>query len=167
MRRTKATLIYRRTKNLRAVQLLLRLSKLESTVRFLGIEVDGALEIAERTAIRGALQWPLLARCLGRSIQRSCVKSVGISAFGRCTEPLARWSLVGGCWLLVDGDGSRADVVRRGNRPQSRQVHHHERTPSNGLTFAPAHARVHVLAQTRAEVAKRLHPSRVPVHCLP
>ena len=43
MRRTKATLIYRRTKNLRAVQLLLGHSKLESTVRYLGIEVDDAL----------------------------------------------------------------------------------------------------------------------------
>ena len=47
MRRTKATLIYRRTKNLRAVQLLLGHTKLESTVRYLGIEVDDALEIAE------------------------------------------------------------------------------------------------------------------------
>ena len=44
MRGTKATLIYRRTKNLRAVQLLLGNSKLESTVRYLGIEVDDALE---------------------------------------------------------------------------------------------------------------------------
>ena len=49
MRRTKATLIYRRTKNLRAVQLLLGHNKLESTVRYLGIEVDDALEIAEQT----------------------------------------------------------------------------------------------------------------------
>lgn len=47
LRRTKATLIYRRTKNLRAVQLLLGHSKLESTVRYLGIEVDDALEISE------------------------------------------------------------------------------------------------------------------------
>jgi site-specific recombinase XerD len=47
MRRTKATLIYKRTKNLRAVQLLLGHSKLESTVRYLGIEVDDALEISE------------------------------------------------------------------------------------------------------------------------
>ena len=47
MRRTKATLIYRKTKNLRAVQLLLGHTKLESTVRYLGIEVDDALEIAE------------------------------------------------------------------------------------------------------------------------
>ena len=51
MRRTKPTLIYRRTKNLRAVQLLLGHNKLESTVRYLGIEVDDALEIAEQTEI--------------------------------------------------------------------------------------------------------------------
>jgi len=51
MRRTKATLIYRRTKNLRAVQLLLGHSKVESTVRCLGIEVDDALEISEQTEI--------------------------------------------------------------------------------------------------------------------
>jgi integrase len=51
MRRTKATLIYRRTMNLRAVQLLLGHSKLESTVRYLGIEVDDALEISEQTEI--------------------------------------------------------------------------------------------------------------------
>lgn len=51
MRRTKATLIYKRTKNLRAVQLLLGHSKLESTVRYLGIEVDDALEISEQTEI--------------------------------------------------------------------------------------------------------------------
>lgn len=48
-RRTKAALIYRRTKNLRAVQLLLGHTKLESTVRYLGIEVDDALEISEQT----------------------------------------------------------------------------------------------------------------------
>ena len=51
MRRTKPTLIYRRTKNLRAVQLLLGHSKLESTVRYLGIEVDDALEMAEQTEV--------------------------------------------------------------------------------------------------------------------
>ena len=49
LRRTKASLIYRRTKNLRAVQLLLGHTKLESTVRYLGIEVDDALELAEAT----------------------------------------------------------------------------------------------------------------------
>lgn len=48
MRRTKASLIYRRTRNLRAVQLLLDHMKLESTVRHLGIEVDDAFEIAEQ-----------------------------------------------------------------------------------------------------------------------
>ena len=51
MRRTKASMIYRRTKNLRAVQLLLGHSKLENTVRYLGIEVDDALEMAEQTEI--------------------------------------------------------------------------------------------------------------------
>src|SRR3984893_7031857 len=48
LRRTKATLTYRRTGNLRAVQLLLGHTKIESTVRYLGIEVDDALAIAER-----------------------------------------------------------------------------------------------------------------------
>jgi integrase len=51
MRRTKASLIYKRTKNLRVVQLLLGHSKLESTVRYLGIEVDDALEMAEQTEV--------------------------------------------------------------------------------------------------------------------
>lgn len=51
LRRTKPTLIYRRTKNLRAVQLLLGHRKLESTVRYLGIEVEDALEIAEQTEV--------------------------------------------------------------------------------------------------------------------
>lgn len=49
LRRTKATLIYRRTKNLRAVQLLLGHRKLESTVRYLGIDLDDALELSEQT----------------------------------------------------------------------------------------------------------------------
>jgi len=51
MRRTKASLIYRRTKNIRAVQLLLGHTKLESTVRYLGIEVEDALELSEQTEI--------------------------------------------------------------------------------------------------------------------
>jgi integrase len=51
LRRTKATLIYRRTKNLRAVQLLLGHTKLESTMRYLGIEIDDALEISEQTEV--------------------------------------------------------------------------------------------------------------------
>src|SRR5262249_38943348 len=49
--RTKATLIYRRTGNLRAVQLLLGHTKIESTVRYLGIEVDDALTIAEQVDV--------------------------------------------------------------------------------------------------------------------
>src|SRR3974390_2657018 len=48
LRRTKASLIYRRTGNLRAVQLLLGHRKIESTVRYLGIDVDDALAIAEQ-----------------------------------------------------------------------------------------------------------------------
>jgi integrase len=51
LRRTKATLIYRRTGNLRAVQLLLGHAKLESTVRYLGIEVEDALAIAEQVDV--------------------------------------------------------------------------------------------------------------------
>jgi integrase len=51
LRRTKATLIYKRTKNIRAIQLLLGHTKLESTVRYLGIEVDDALELSEQTEI--------------------------------------------------------------------------------------------------------------------
>ena len=51
MRRSKASLIYRRTKNLRAVQILLGHTKMESTVRYLGIEVDDALEMAEQTEV--------------------------------------------------------------------------------------------------------------------
>tara|TARA_B110001454_G_C12550193_1_gene363230 strand:- start:450 stop:605 length:156 start_codon:yes stop_codon:yes gene_type:complete len=51
MRRTKASLIYKKTKNLRAVQILLGHTKLESTVRYLGVEVYDALELSEATDI--------------------------------------------------------------------------------------------------------------------
>jgi integrase len=51
LRRTKATLIYRRTGNLRAVQLLLGHTKIESTVQYLGIDVDDALAIAEQVDV--------------------------------------------------------------------------------------------------------------------
>jgi site-specific recombinase XerD len=51
IRRTKASLIYRWTKKIRAVQLLLGHSKLESTVWYLGIEVEDALELSEQTEI--------------------------------------------------------------------------------------------------------------------
>jgi len=51
LRRTKATLIYRKTGNLRAVQLLLGHTKVDSTVRYLGVELDDALSIAEKMDI--------------------------------------------------------------------------------------------------------------------
>jgi len=51
LRRTKASLIYKRTQNIRAIQLLLGHTKLESTVRYLGIEVDDVLEMAEQTEV--------------------------------------------------------------------------------------------------------------------
>ena len=51
MRRTKAAQIYRKTGNLRAVQLLLGHTKLESTVRYLGIDVDDALSISEQVEL--------------------------------------------------------------------------------------------------------------------
>ena len=51
MRRTKVTQIYRKTGNLRAVQLLLGHTKLERTVRYLGIEIDDALNIAEQVEL--------------------------------------------------------------------------------------------------------------------
>ncbi len=51
IRRTKATLIYRRTGNMRAVQLLLGHMKIESTVRYLGVEVDDALDLAEKVDV--------------------------------------------------------------------------------------------------------------------
>jgi site-specific recombinase XerD len=47
MRRAKVSLLYKKTGNLRACQLLLGHTKLESTVRYLGVEVDGALELSE------------------------------------------------------------------------------------------------------------------------
>ena len=51
LRRTKASLIYKATGNLRAIQILLGHSKIENTVRYLGIDVDDALSLAEATEI--------------------------------------------------------------------------------------------------------------------
>ena len=61
MGRTKAALNYRRTKNLRTVQALRGHTKIESTVRYLGIDVDDALEMAEQTEVSlGAVFWDWL-----------------------------------------------------------------------------------------------------------
>ncbi len=51
LRRTKASIIYKATGNLRAVQILLCPAKIESTVRYLGVDVEDALELAERTEV--------------------------------------------------------------------------------------------------------------------
>ena len=51
MRRTKASLIYKATGNLRAVQILLGHANIENTVRYLGVDIDDAITLAERTEI--------------------------------------------------------------------------------------------------------------------
>jgi integrase len=78
LRRTKATPIYRRTGNLRAVQLLLGHTKIESTVRYLGIEVDDALAIAEQVDVRNT--WAEQTCSARPLVTRSCHR----------TKPLAR-----------------------------------------------------------------------------
>jgi hypothetical protein len=80
MRRTKAAQIYRKIGNLRAVQLLPGHTKLESTVRYLGIEVDDALNIAEQIELQSSTTgicpcrklnltsgWSLLSQGVGSS----------------------------------------------------------------------------------------------------
>ncbi len=51
LRRTKASIIYKATGNLRAVQILLGLAKIDSTVPYLGVDVEATLELAERTEV--------------------------------------------------------------------------------------------------------------------
>ncbi|MFP5078669.1 tyrosine-type recombinase/integrase [Rhizobium sp. YIM 134829] len=51
LRRTKAAMIYKATGNLRAIQILLGHTKIENTVRYLGVDIEDALELAERTEI--------------------------------------------------------------------------------------------------------------------
>lgn len=58
LRRTKASIIYRATGNLRAVQILLGHSKIENTVRYLGIDVEDALALAENTEVLAPCLWP-------------------------------------------------------------------------------------------------------------
>jgi integrase len=85
LRRTKATLIYRRTGNLRAVQLLLGHTKIESTVRYLGIEVDDAIAIAEQVDILGVRA----GRNRSAPGYISWVRDVGY--FGRVRRNSGRW----------------------------------------------------------------------------
>jgi site-specific recombinase XerC len=51
LRRTKASIIYKATGNLRAVQILLGHAKIDSTVCYLGVDVEDALKLAERTEV--------------------------------------------------------------------------------------------------------------------
>ena len=51
LRRTKPSMIYKRTGNLRAIQLLRGHTKLESTIRYLGVDIEDALELSEQTDI--------------------------------------------------------------------------------------------------------------------
>jgi site-specific recombinase XerD len=51
LRRTKASMIYKATGSLRAIQILLGHSKIEKTVRYLGVDIENALLLAERTEI--------------------------------------------------------------------------------------------------------------------
>jgi len=90
LKRTKATLIYRRTGNLRAGQLLLGHTKIESTVRYLGIEVDDALAIAEQmmSDVCSALRQPPLRATSGL---------MHCSKWAHSISPLARASTVHRC----------------------------------------------------------------------
>ena len=51
LRRTKASIIYKATGNIRAIQILLGHSKIENTVRYLGVDIEDALALAEKTEI--------------------------------------------------------------------------------------------------------------------
>jgi site-specific recombinase XerC len=51
LRRTKASIIYKQTGNLRAVQILLGHTKIESTIRYLGVDIEDALALAEGTEV--------------------------------------------------------------------------------------------------------------------
>lgn len=81
MRRTKASLIYRKTKNLRAVQILLGPTKLESTVRYLGIEVESANSGPAHPAARTAWVEPIanIARRVSSEGHRPHAFAPGVS----------------------------------------------------------------------------------------
>ena len=106
LRRTKATLIYRRTGNLRAVQILLGHTKIESTVRYLGIEVDDALAIAEQIDI-----WPT---------EQSWAAALPVTRLKRAKEPVN---------AQEEADPRRGLSEPHYARRQRR--HHRERRPNN------------------------------------
>src|SRR3546814_20989814 len=103
MRRTKVSLIYRRTRNLRAVQLLLGHTKLESTVRYLGHR--SRRRSGNRRADRG-----LITRVAGRRVRRRPAAS------GR-KRPAARTSGVQGKSGSVSVDlGGRRIIKKKKNK---------------------------------------------------
>src|SRR3546814_8124590 len=76
LRRTKATLIYRRTGNLRAVQLLLGHSKIESTVRYLGVEVDDAPARSEEhtSELQSLMRISYAVFCLKKKTKKNTIR---------------------------------------------------------------------------------------------
>src|SRR5690606_21217473 len=127
MRRTKATLIYKRTKNLRAVQLLLGHSKLESTVRYLGIEVDDALEISEQIEIRTRRGCPPRTFCRRAAAYGDDAEGVlsAITGRWRSGQDFPRW--------IALGDRFTAANLNPALAPRVRQLR------SQVLVFATAH----------------------------
>lgn len=102
-----STLIYRRTKNRRAVQLLLGHSKLESTVRYLGIDVDDALETSEQTEIRSGGRLATLAQCGGGRPRTAAISSVGADSQFRTEAVLREQPLPGAMRSSMMGDHRR------------------------------------------------------------
>ena len=84
LRRTKATLIYRRTGNLRAVQLLLGHTKIESTVRYLGIDVDDALAMRSRSTFEVQGRAEMLCPPLRPTMSAISVAIGGKADIGLC-----------------------------------------------------------------------------------
>jgi hypothetical protein len=99
LRRTKASIIYQQTGNLRAVQILLGHTKIESTVRYLGVDVEDALALAEGTEV-------LHLMSSSASASRNFVpRSVRLG----CAHPRRS----GRCPLLAKPDGVEGSRSRR------------------------------------------------------